>query len=77
MNPLFKFVTSLALALAVSLSAGSAVVKYIGQPGLDIRSAHGKVRDEVLRATGNRQEPYVFGSLDAVHVTPRRRGGPE
>jgi hypothetical protein len=22
----------------------------------------------VLRATGNRQEPYVFGSLDAVHV---------
>ena len=46
----------------------SAVVKYIGQPGLDIRSALGKVRDEVLRATGNRQEPYVFGSLDAVHV---------
>ena len=46
----------------------SAVVKYIRQPGLDIRSALGKVRDEVLRATGNRQEPYVFGSLDAVHV---------
>ena len=46
----------------------SAVVRYIDQPGLDIRSALGKVRDEVLRATGNRQEPYVFGSLDAVHV---------
>ena len=46
----------------------SAVVKYIGQPGLDIRSALGKVRDEVVRATGNRQEPFVFGSLDAVHV---------
>jgi ABC-type branched-subunit amino acid transport system substrate-binding protein len=70
MNPLFKFVTSLALALVISLSAGSAVVKYIGQPGLDIRPALGKVRDEVLRATGNRQEPYVFGSLDAVHVAP-------
>ena len=46
----------------------SAVVRYVGQPGLDIRSALGKVRDEVLRATGNRQEPYVFGSLDAVDV---------
>ena len=68
MNPLFKFVTSLALALVISLSAWSAVVKYIGQPGLDIRSAFGKVRDEVVRATGNRQEPYVFGSLGAVHV---------
>src|SRR4029077_18231598 len=46
----------------------SAVVRYIDQPGLDIRSALGKVRDEVLRATGNRQDPYVLGALDAVHV---------
>ena len=46
----------------------SALVKYIGQPGLDIRSALEKVRDEVLRATGNRQEPYFYGSLDAENA---------
>jgi hypothetical protein len=43
----------------------SALGKNIGQPGLDIRSALGKVRDEVLQATGFRQEPHVYGSLDA------------
>jgi uncharacterized caspase-like protein len=32
-------------------------------PGLDIRLAFGRVRDEVLKRTGNRQEPYVYGSL--------------
>jgi hypothetical protein len=45
----------------------SAVVKYIAKPGLDIRSALGNVHDEVLRATRDRQEPQVFGSLDALH----------
>jgi formylglycine-generating enzyme required for sulfatase activity len=40
-----------------------ALVKHIATPGLDLRRAFGFVRDEVLRATGNRQEPYVYGSL--------------
>jgi uncharacterized caspase-like protein len=40
-----------------------ALVKYIATPGLDLRRAFGFVRDDVLQATGNRQEPYVYGSL--------------
>lgn len=32
-------------------------------PGLDVRLAFGRVRDEVLAKTGNRQEPFVYGSL--------------
>ena len=46
----------------------SALVKYITRPGLDIRIAFGMVRDDVLRATGNRQEPYVYGSLGGGDV---------
>jgi hypothetical protein len=41
----------------------SALLKHIGTPGLDIRLALGRVRDDVLRATGMRQEPFVYGSL--------------
>jgi uncharacterized caspase-like protein len=50
----------------------TALVKYITQPGLDIRLALGKVRDDVLRATNHRQEPYVYGSLggDSVALVP-------
>ena len=56
----------------------TALLKYITQPGLDIRLALGKVRDDVLRATNHRQEPYVYGSLGGDNValvpaTPRRR----
>ena len=46
----------------------TALVKYITQPGLDIRLALGKVRDDVLRATNHRQEPYVYGSLGGENV---------
>ena len=41
----------------------SALVKHIAEPGLDLRLAFGRVRDEVLKSTGNRQEPFVYGSL--------------
>jgi hypothetical protein len=41
----------------------AALLKHITAPGLDIRIAFGRVRDEVLRSTGNRQEPFVYGSL--------------
>ncbi|HXW20124.1 MAG TPA: caspase family protein, partial [Roseiarcus sp.] len=47
----------------------SALVKYIAEPGLDIRIALGKVRDDVLAATGNRQEPFVYGSLGGGEVS--------
>jgi len=46
----------------------AALIKYIAQPGLDLRKAFGFVRDDVLQATGNRQEPYVYGSLGGADV---------
>src|ERR1700739_3644165 len=41
----------------------AALVKHVTKPGLDLRKALGYVRDDVLKSTGNRQEPYVYGSL--------------
>jgi uncharacterized caspase-like protein len=46
----------------------TALVKYIATPGLDLRRAFGFIRDDVLQATGNRQEPYVYGSLGGPDV---------
>ncbi len=47
----------------------AALVKYITEPGLDIRIALGKVRDEVLSQTWGKQEPYVYGSLGGGTVS--------
>lgn len=47
----------------------AALVKYIATPGLDLRRAFGFVRDDVLQATGNRQEPFVYGSLGGEDVS--------
>ncbi len=41
----------------------TALVKHIAEPGLDVRLAFGRVRDDVLKSTANRQEPFVYGSL--------------
>jgi uncharacterized caspase-like protein len=41
----------------------TALVKHLARPGLDVRRAFGFVRDDVLKSTGNKQEPYVYGSL--------------
>jgi formylglycine-generating enzyme required for sulfatase activity len=38
-------------------------LKHIATPGLDIRWALGRVRDEVMETTRPRQEPFVYGSL--------------
>src|SRR6266446_9348887 len=46
----------------------TALVKHIATPGLDVRRAFGFVRDDVLQATGYRQEPYVYGSLGGADV---------
>jgi uncharacterized caspase-like protein len=40
-----------------------ALLHNIASPGLDLRIAFGRVRDEVLKATDRRQEPFVYGSL--------------
>jgi len=47
----------------------TALLKYITEPGLDIRLALGRVRDEVLRVTANKQEPFVYGSLGGATVS--------
>src|SRR6187401_2740908 len=41
----------------------AALVEHLPKPGLDLRRAFGFVRDDVLKTTGNKQEPYVYGSL--------------
>jgi hypothetical protein len=46
----------------------AALVKHIAKPGLDLRKAFGFVRDDVLKNTSNRQEPYVYGSLGGEDV---------
>ncbi len=40
-----------------------ALLNYIASPGLDVRLALGRVRDEVVRTTASGQEPFVYGSL--------------
>lgn len=46
-----------------------ALLKHMVTPGLDVRLAFGRVRDEVLAKTGNKQEPFVYGSLGGTTVT--------
>jgi uncharacterized caspase-like protein len=41
----------------------AALVKYLLKPGLDLRKAFGFARDDVLKATNNKQEPFIYGSL--------------
>jgi len=69
--------TSPNLLIAYSAKAGStasdgdgknspfttALARHLTTPGLDVRRAFGFVRDDVLKSTGNRQEPFVYGSL--------------
>ena len=47
----------------------AALVKHLAVPGLDIRLAFGRIRDEVLKTTGNRQEPYVSGSIGGETIS--------
>ena len=47
----------------------AAILKDLTVPGLDVRLAFGRVRDDVLKATGNRQEPFVYGSLGGGNVS--------
>jgi len=47
----------------------TAVLKDLPVPGLDVRLAFGRVRDDVLKATSSRQEPFVYGSLGGGNVS--------
>ena len=46
----------------------AALVKNLAVPGRDIRIALGHVRDDVMRSTGSRQEPFVAGSLGGAEL---------
>jgi uncharacterized caspase-like protein len=41
----------------------TALLANLAIPGLDVRLAFGRVRDQVMKITNNRQEPFVYGSL--------------
>jgi uncharacterized caspase-like protein len=45
-----------------------ALSKHLTTPGLDVRRAFGFVRDDVLKTTNNKQEPFVYGSLGGEDV---------
>ncbi len=74
--------TSPNLLIAYSAKAGStaadgdgsnspftvALSHHLTTPGLDVRRAFGYVRDDVLKTTNNRQEPFVYGSLGGEDV---------
>jgi len=46
-----------------------ALSQHLMTPGLDLRKAFGFVRDDVLKATNNRQEPFIYGSLGGNDVS--------
>jgi uncharacterized caspase-like protein len=56
----------------------AALVKYLPRPGLDLRKAFGFARDDVLKATNNKQEPFIYGSLggDDVALVPAAAAPP-
>ena len=60
----------------------AALVERLPTPGLDLRKAFGFVRDDVLKNTGYKQEPYVYGSLGGddvplVQAKPAAVAGPQ
>jgi formylglycine-generating enzyme required for sulfatase activity len=46
----------------------TALAKHVVTPGLDLRLALGRVRDEVLQRTANKQEPHYYGSLGGAEI---------
>jgi hypothetical protein len=47
----------------------TALLSNLTSPGLDIRLAFGRVRDQVMKITGGRQEPFVYGSLGGGNIS--------
>jgi outer membrane protein assembly factor BamD (BamD/ComL family) len=50
----------------------TALLKYIETPGLEVTFLFRNVRDDVIAATGNEQQPFVYGSLskEAIYFKP-------
>ena len=53
----------------------TALMDNLFVPGLDVRLAFGRVRDEVLKKTGNRQEPFVSWFARRRQCRARARAG--
>ena len=47
----------------------TALLKHLATPGIDLRKAFGLVRDEVVKLTGHKQEPFLYGSLGGADMT--------
>ena len=45
-----------------------ALLAHLEEPGLEVGLMFRKVRDAVLKSTGNKQEPFVYGSLSSEGV---------
>jgi formylglycine-generating enzyme required for sulfatase activity len=45
-----------------------ALLKHLTTPGLDVTLALRRVRDEVLKSTGGKQEPFFYGSLGGAEI---------
>ena len=50
----------------------AALLKHIETPGLEIDFLFRNVRDDVMAATNNEQQPFVYGSLsgDEIYFKP-------
>ena len=53
-----------------------ALLKYLGEPNLELSLLFRKVRDDVLRATDNNQEPNSYGSLPGAEFYFARTASP-
>lgn len=47
----------------------TALLKHLVKPGLELGKAFRLVRDDVMNATANKQEPFVYGSLGGNDVS--------
>jgi uncharacterized caspase-like protein len=47
----------------------TALLTHLAKPGLELGKAFRLVRDDVMKSTGNRQEPFVYGSLGGNDVS--------
>ena len=55
----------------------AALLAHLEEPGLEVGMLFRKVRDAVVRETGGRQEPFVYGSLSSEGVYFSARLAPE
>ena len=57
----------------------TALVKYLNEPGLDVRQLFGKVRDDVHTVTRGVQEPFTYGSLGGqpIVINPSKAALPQ